>query len=80
MDVTDEASVENAYNQLKDDLSGTGLWALINNAGVLRAGPLEVFVFVLFSIILCSLGADSQLQCPSLAGTAAGRLEIATKC
>jgi len=41
LDVTNEESVKNAFTLVRDNLKGQGLWALINNAGVLRSGILE---------------------------------------
>ncbi|HJS55148.1 MAG TPA: SDR family NAD(P)-dependent oxidoreductase, partial [Chitinophagaceae bacterium] len=40
-DVTDQAAIEMAADQLKDHLNGTGLGGLINNAGISVAGPVE---------------------------------------
>lgn|SRR3990167_4550492 len=41
MDVTNEKSVAEAYEFVKSKVPKEGLWALINNAGVLRSGELE---------------------------------------
>lgn len=41
MDVTKEFSIEEAFEKLKKECP-EGLWGLINNAGVLRGGPLEL--------------------------------------
>jgi NAD(P)-dependent dehydrogenase (short-subunit alcohol dehydrogenase family) len=42
MDVTDAASVERAAAQVEDALAGDPLIALVNNAGVPAAGPIEL--------------------------------------
>ena len=41
MDVTREGEVRQAAESLRIDLSGQGLWGLVNNAGVATGGPLE---------------------------------------
>ena len=40
-DVTDQASIERAAEQIRVYLNGTGLGGLINNAGISVAGPVE---------------------------------------
>lgn len=42
IDVTDPASVENAAKAIEEAVSGDGLRAVINNAGVIVQGPLEL--------------------------------------
>lgn len=42
IDVTDPASVENAAKAVREAVSGDGLRAVINNAGVIVQGPLEL--------------------------------------
>lgn len=42
IDVTDPASVENAAEAIEEAVSGDGLRAVINNAGVIVQGPLEL--------------------------------------
>jgi NAD(P)-dependent dehydrogenase (short-subunit alcohol dehydrogenase family) len=42
IDVTDPASVENAAKVVREAVSGDGLQAVINNAGVIVQGPLEL--------------------------------------
>ncbi len=41
LDVTDEASIAAAYDLVSDRLSDSGLYGLVNNAGVSLASPLE---------------------------------------
>jgi NAD(P)-dependent dehydrogenase (short-subunit alcohol dehydrogenase family) len=41
MDVTDEASIRSAAEQIENSLGDSGLDALINNAGIGAVGPLE---------------------------------------
>ena len=45
MDVTNENSVKEAYEEVERNLASNGhvgLWGVINNAGLLRSGELEV--------------------------------------
>jgi len=42
IDVTDPASVENAAKTVEEAVSGEGLRAVVNNAGVIVQGPLEL--------------------------------------
>ncbi len=42
MDVTDPASISRAAEEIERSLEGTPLRALVNNAGVLAAGPIEL--------------------------------------
>ncbi len=41
IDVNDHNSVDKAYNEISEKISQTGLWGLVNNAGIAVAGPLE---------------------------------------
>lgn len=43
LDVTSDCSIDNCFERVSKDLSSTGyqLWALVNNAGIARYGPLE---------------------------------------
>jgi NAD(P)-dependent dehydrogenase (short-subunit alcohol dehydrogenase family) len=41
LDVTDNVSIQNAVNQVREETGADGLWALINNAGVAVGGPVE---------------------------------------
>ncbi len=41
LDVTDNISIQNAVNQVREETGSDGLWALINNAGVAVGGPVE---------------------------------------
>ncbi|MEV4018952.1 SDR family NAD(P)-dependent oxidoreductase [Nonomuraea angiospora] len=42
LDVTDEASVQRAAKQIAEQVNGNGLYALVNNAGVIVQGPVEL--------------------------------------
>src|SRR5579875_523363 len=42
INVTDPASVENAAKVVEEAVGGDGLWAVVNNAGVIVQGPLEL--------------------------------------
>jgi NAD(P)-dependent dehydrogenase (short-subunit alcohol dehydrogenase family) len=41
LDVTNNISIQNAVNQVREETGSDGLWALINNAGVAVGGPVE---------------------------------------
>jgi len=51
LDVAKEESVDEAYEHVRKSLPAEGLWCLINNAGVLRGGPID-----------CQRLADIRLQ------------------
>ena len=42
LDVTDEAAVRRAAEQVREALAGTGLFGLVNNAGLCDPGPLSI--------------------------------------
>jgi len=42
LDVTDQASLEAARKEIEQALGGEPLWGLVNNAGVVDAGPVEL--------------------------------------
>ncbi len=42
IDVTDEAMIASAAEAVTDALDGGGLWGLVNNAGIVVPGPLEI--------------------------------------
>jgi NAD(P)-dependent dehydrogenase (short-subunit alcohol dehydrogenase family) len=41
LDVTSDASIQNAVERVKEETGTNGLWALVNNAGVAVPGPVE---------------------------------------
>jgi len=41
LDVTNNVSIQNAVDQVREETGSDGLWALINNAGVAVGGPVE---------------------------------------
>lgn len=42
MDVTDEASIQQGYAAVRAQLAGSGLYAIINNAGITYTAPAEI--------------------------------------
>ncbi len=42
LDVTDEASISRAAKEVDEAVGATGLYGLVNNAGIVVAGPLEI--------------------------------------
>merc|ERR1712168_867536 len=43
MNVTDSKQIQDVFVQVKNMVSDKGVWALINNAGLITAGPIEWF-------------------------------------
>jgi NAD(P)-dependent dehydrogenase (short-subunit alcohol dehydrogenase family) len=41
LDVTNDVSIQNAVNHVREETGPDGLWALVNNAGIAVGGPVE---------------------------------------
>ena len=41
MDITKPSDIDNAKQIVEDEVKGKGLWAVVNNAGILKIGPIE---------------------------------------
>ena len=77
LDVTDRAQIAQAADQVREQAAGRGIHGLINNAGIVVPGPLEIMPLDLFEqqlqVNVVGLVAVSQAFLPALR-TARGRI------
>lgn len=70
LDVTDEASVRRAREEVAQVLAGQPLWGLVNNAGIVGAGPIEYVDLAelkrVFEVNVFGLVAVTQAFLPQL--------------
>jgi NAD(P)-dependent dehydrogenase (short-subunit alcohol dehydrogenase family) len=70
LDVTDEASVRRARDEVSEALVGAPLWGLVNNAGIVGAGPIEYVDLTelrrVFEVNVFGLVAVTQAFLPQL--------------
>jgi NAD(P)-dependent dehydrogenase (short-subunit alcohol dehydrogenase family) len=70
LDVTDDASVRRARDQASEALAGAPLWGLVNNAGIVGAGPIEYVDLTelrrVFEVNVFGLVAVTQAFLPQL--------------